>query len=114
MSVDTQGGRWSPALVLVLAVVLLAGALFGYDQGVISGALEGIKRDLRLSPLLIEVVTSWVTLGALAGSLAGGDLADRLGRRKALLAGPADEDRRVGIAYGTGLVEWVVEHVLAA
>jgi sugar porter (SP) family MFS transporter len=65
---------------------LLAGALFGYDQGVISGALEGIKRDLRLSPLLVEVVTSWVTLGALVGSLAGGDLADRLGRRKALLA----------------------------
>jgi sugar porter (SP) family MFS transporter len=86
MPVDTQGGRWSPALVLVLAVVLLAGALFGYDQGVISGALEGIKRDLKLSPLLVEVVTSWVTLGALAGSLAGGDLADRLGRRKALLA----------------------------
>ena len=68
----------------MLAVVLLAGALFGYDQGVISGALTGIQRDFRLSALLVEVVTSWVTLGALVGSLAGGELADRLGRRRAL------------------------------
>jgi len=72
--------------VLVLVVVLLSGALFGYDQGVISGALEGIQRSLKLSPTLLEVVTSWVTLGALAGSLAGGEIADRLGRRTALLA----------------------------
>jgi len=72
--------------VLVLVVVLLSGALFGYDQGVISGALEGIQRSLKLSPTLLEVVTSWVTLGALVGSLAGGEIADRLGRRTALLA----------------------------
>ena len=32
--------RW---LVVVLAVVIFAGGLFGYDQGVISGALAGIK-----------------------------------------------------------------------
>jgi len=82
-------GKWSPALTLVLVVVLLAGALFGYDQGVISGALEGIQRDLKLSPLLVEVVTSWVTLGALVGSLAGGEIADRLGRRKALVTAAA-------------------------
>src|SRR5689334_9876851 len=82
-------GRSSPALMLVLVVVLLGGALFGYDQGVISGALEGIQRDLALSPLLVEIVTSWVTLGALAGSLAAGEIADRLGRRKALLAAAA-------------------------
>ena len=73
----------------MLVAVLLAGALFGYDQGVISGALDGVQRDFRLSPLAIEIVTSWVTLGALAGSLAGGELADRLGRRRALVAAAA-------------------------
>lgn len=80
---------WSPALALVLVAVLLAGALFGYDQGVISGALDGVQRDFRLSPLAVEIVTSWVTLGALAGSLAGGELADRFGRRRALIAAAA-------------------------
>ncbi len=72
-------------MAIVLAVVIVAGALFGYDQGVISGALDGIKREFSLGSLLVEVVTSWVTLGALLGSLAGGDLADRLGRKKAVL-----------------------------
>ncbi|MFO1322911.1 MAG: sugar porter family MFS transporter [Burkholderiales bacterium] len=85
-SQNPDAGGWSPALVLVLVAVLLAGALFGYDQGVISGALEGVQKDFKLSSLAVEVVTSWVTLGALVGSLAGGELADRLGRRKALLA----------------------------
>ena len=90
MGVDQQNvRRWSGAMTLVLVVVLFAGALFGYDQGVISGALEGLQRDFKLSPLLVEVVTSWVTLGALVGSLAGGEIADRLGRRKALLVAAA-------------------------
>ncbi len=69
----------------MLAVVIVAGLLFGYDQGVISGALNGIKREFSLSALLVEVVTSWVTLGALGGSLLGGYLADHYGRRRAVL-----------------------------
>jgi SP family galactose:H+ symporter-like MFS transporter len=76
---------WSFALLLVVAVILMAGLLFGYDQGVISGALKGIDQRFALGPLLTEVVTSWVTLGALFGSLIGGELADRLGRKKAVL-----------------------------
>lgn len=75
----------TPWLFVVLGVVVFSGALFGYDQGVISGALHGIKSSLSLSPLLIEVVTSWVTLGALLGSLAGGELADRFGRKHAII-----------------------------
>ncbi len=71
----------TPWLAVVLAVILL----FGYDQGVISGALHGIKATFSLSALLVEVVTSWVTLGALFAALAGGELADRLGRERAVL-----------------------------
>ena len=59
-------------LLVSMVVILFAGALFGYDQGVISGALNGIKKTFVLTPLLVEVVTSWVTLGALFGALAGG------------------------------------------
>jgi sugar porter (SP) family MFS transporter len=70
----------------VLAVVLLAGALFGYDQGVISGALLGIQKAFSVGAVALEIVTSWVTLGAMFGSLAGGYVADHFGRKRALLA----------------------------
>jgi MFS transporter, SP family, galactose:H+ symporter len=82
---NSSGKAPSSKLWIVLLVVLLAGGLFGYDQGVISGALSGVQKDLKLSSFLVEVVTSWVTLGALVGSLIGGALADRIGRRGALL-----------------------------
>ena len=79
------GQTVTPWLMVVLAVVLFSGGLFGYDQGVISGALHGIKATFSLSALLVEVVTSWVTLGALFGALAGGELADRIGRKRTVL-----------------------------
>jgi SP family galactose:H+ symporter-like MFS transporter len=70
----------------IIAVVVLAGALFGYDQGVISGALIGIEKAFDVGPLALEIVTSWVTLGALFGSLGGGYAADLFGRKRALFA----------------------------
>jgi len=69
----------------VAAVVVLSGLLFGYDQGVISGALNGIQRDFRPGTLVIEIITSWVTLGALVGALIAGGVADRLGRRRTIV-----------------------------
>ncbi len=80
-----SGQNVTPWLIVVLVVVLFSGALFGYDQGVISGALHGIKATFSLSALVVEVVTSWVTLGALLGALAAGELADRLGRKRTVL-----------------------------
>jgi sugar porter (SP) family MFS transporter len=82
MRSDPDMTRW---LLVVLAVVLFAGGLFGYDQGVISGALSGIKQTFNLSLLMVQVVTSWVTFGALVGSLIAGELGDRLGRKRAIL-----------------------------
>jgi hypothetical protein len=49
----------------VIAVVVLAGGLFGYDQGVISGALLGIQKTFAVGSAALEIVTSWVTLGAM-------------------------------------------------
>ena len=68
------------------AVSALGGMLFGYDIGVISGAILFIKRDFSLSPGMEEIVVSSVLLGSLIGAAAGGILADRLGRRKLLIA----------------------------
>ncbi len=60
--------------------------LFGYDTGVISGAILFITRDFSLSAAAIETVVSAVLLGAVVGAAVGGNLADRLGRRRVLIA----------------------------
>jgi MFS transporter, SP family, galactose:H+ symporter len=64
---------------------MLAGLLFGYDQGVISGALTGIDQRFHPSTVVIEIITSWVTLGAMAGALMAGVLTERYGRRTTIL-----------------------------
>ena len=73
--------KLTPWMLGVGGVTFLAGLLFGYDQGVISGALPLLQKDLDLSTLESEIVTSWVTLGALFGALVAGGTADRIGRR---------------------------------
>ncbi|WP_433393549.1 sugar porter family MFS transporter [Micromonospora sp. KLBMP9576] len=80
-------GRGRPPrrnLVAVVSVVVFSGAFFGYDQGVISGALRDIRQTFQADTFATEVAASWVTPGALVGALIGGHLADRFGRRGAL------------------------------
>jgi major inositol transporter-like SP family MFS transporter len=70
---------------LITLVSTLGGLCFGYDTGVISGALIFMKNDLGLSPLQEGLVTSFLLFGAAIGSVAGGWLSDRQGRRKNIL-----------------------------
>ena len=63
----------------------LGGLLFGYDTGVISGALIFIKREFGLTTAAEEIVVSGVLLGATIGAIVGGKAADFFGRRKVLL-----------------------------
>lgn len=70
---------------LVAVISALGGMLFGYDTGVISGAILFIKKTFLLSSSMEEIVVSSVLVGALAGALVGGLFADRFGRRKLLI-----------------------------
>jgi SP family galactose:H+ symporter-like MFS transporter len=64
-------GRFRTWLVMVAVVVILCGMLFGYDQGVIAGALAGMTASFNLSTVMQEVVTSLtVGLVAIAGAFA--------------------------------------------
>jgi MFS family permease len=63
----------------------LGDLLFGYDTGVISGALIFIKREFGLTTAAEEIVVSGVLLGATIGAIVGGKAADRFGRRRVLL-----------------------------
>ncbi len=78
-STEQKGGRF----VYVAAIFsALGGLLFGYDTGVISGAILFIEQEFALSSLYIGIVVSAVLIGAVIGAAIGGDLADHVGRRK--------------------------------
>ncbi len=73
-------------MLRVAAVAAIGGFLFGYDTGVIGGALLYIKQDLHAtSDFDQQAIVASLLLGAVVGALAGGRLADTLGRRRTLI-----------------------------
>ena len=81
----TTGPRNRHFVTIVAAVSALAGLLFGYDTGVISGAILFVQQDFHLTTFQEETVVSAVLLGAMIGAALGGRLADRFGRRAVLI-----------------------------
>ncbi|MGI8909469.1 MAG: sugar porter family MFS transporter [Rubrobacteraceae bacterium] len=63
----------------------LGGLLFGYDTGVISGAILFIGEDLDTNAFLDGLIVSSLLLGAMAGAGGAGPLSDRLGRRNLII-----------------------------
>lgn len=84
-----QTRRWGLAITI-------GSFLFGFDTGIISGALLFIRRDLRLDSFEQSSVVSVLLLGAVAGALFSGRVSDRVGRRAILGA--------LGIFFTIGIV----------
>ena len=72
-------------IYLTAGIAALAGLLFGYDTGVISGAILFIKDQFTLSAGAVERIVSAVLLGAVIGAAVSGALADKFGRKKVLV-----------------------------
>lgn len=86
MAKEAQAGAGRPYFLYeICGIAALAGLLFGYDTGVISGAILFIRKEFDLSTGLTEAVVSAVLLGALFGSAVGGKLSDSWGRKKVLV-----------------------------
>jgi sugar porter (SP) family MFS transporter len=74
-------------LVYVIAVIAATGGLlFGFDTGVISGAIPFLQQDFGIDNSMVEVVTSSGLIGAILGALFSGKVTDRLGRKPVILA----------------------------
>ncbi|OKJ68721.1 sugar porter family MFS transporter [Streptomyces sp. CB02460] len=71
-------------ITLWATAIALGGFLFGFDTGVVSGALLYIKKDFQLSSFEQGSVVSVLLIGAVIGATSAGGFADRVGRRKAL------------------------------
>lgn len=73
-------------LIFITAVASTGGLLFGFDIAVVSGVLPLVQKQFDLS----AVEEGWFVSSALIGSIAGvalsGELSDRFGRKKLLVA----------------------------
>ncbi|CAH9062213.1 unnamed protein product [Cuscuta epithymum] len=87
---DRKVTYFSNRYVLGLTVIAgIGGLLFGYDTGVISGALLYIKdefEEVNQSSFLQETIVSMALVGAMIGAAAGGWINDAYGRKKATLS----------------------------
>jgi MFS transporter, SP family, major inositol transporter len=83
---ETGEGARKGYLTKLTVISTLGGLLFGYDTGVISGALLYMKEDLHLTTTSEAfVVSSLLFPGAALGALLGGKMSDALGRKGSLL-----------------------------
>lgn len=84
-SAAAGGGNQRRFVNKAAAITATGGLLFGYDTGVISGALLFIRQDFEITTFLEGVIVSFLLVGAMVGAFSGGPLSDRIGRRPSTL-----------------------------
>jgi len=73
-------------MLLMIMFAAIGGFLFGYDTSVIAGANLYIDNDFPgVTNFQKELIVSMTTLGAGFGSLSGGSIADRFGRKPTII-----------------------------
>ncbi|WP_019203560.1 sugar porter family MFS transporter [Tsukamurella sp. 1534] len=71
-------------IVLIAAVAALGGLLFGFDSAVINGAVKAIEQDFEVKGAVLGFAVASALLGAAAGAMTAGRIADRIGRLRVM------------------------------
>lgn len=79
-----MSGRPHHSIIIIAICAALSGLLFGYDAGIISGALLFINKSFVISSLMQGWLVAMVPLGALLASIISGNISDVIGRKKTL------------------------------
>ena len=83
--------RATPRLgILVAVAAATVGIIYGYDSSNIAGALLFITDEFGLSTGQQQLVTTAVVIGEVLGAVGGGALANRIGRKRSMVAGRRD------------------------
>jgi len=79
--------KYNKNVVIVIAsIAATGGLLFGFDTGVISGAIPFLQDYFVLTDSQVENLTALGLIGAVVGALVTGRITDYLGRKKVILA----------------------------
>ncbi|HET7315691.1 MFS transporter [Salinisphaera sp.] len=75
-----------PAMAwFTIVIAALGGVLYGYDIGIIAGALEAMKAELSLTGSQLSLIVAAVLGGGSIATLVGGPIADYIGRKPTIL-----------------------------
>src|SRR3978361_2265546 len=78
-------GQLTGAVLVVAVVSAVSGMLYGYDTGIISGALLQITKDFGIAEAWKQVIAASILLGAVVGALTCSYLSERRGRKGTLV-----------------------------
>jgi len=102
------------ANVLLIAIIAATGGLlFGFDTGVISGALPFLKQHWQLSDSSVEWITTTVLIGAVIGALGSGKLSDVIGRKRMIIINAIIfAFGAIGCAYAPNVTVLIIMRIL--
>jgi len=83
--VGTGTPRVTGILVATAVVSAIAGFLYSYDTGIISGALLQIREEFDVGDGWQQVIAAGILVGAVIGALVGARLSERFGRKRTIL-----------------------------
>ncbi len=71
-------------IILIASVAAMGGLLFGYDSAVINGAVAAIQKKFEIQSSVLGFAVASALLGAAAGAMSAGRIADRIGRLRVM------------------------------